>query len=150
MAATAKALGHPARLAILRRLAREGACACGALVQELPLAQSTVSQHLKELVEANLITAEAEGQSNRYRVHTGALALLEASLAELVAELRAQAACACGCGRVPCRCGEARPARAATKGRSIRSTEKRGVKKIDEAGHRKRNPRNIPDTRGRA
>jgi DNA-binding transcriptional ArsR family regulator len=56
-----KALAHPARIAILKLLARKNACICGDIVEELPLSQSTVSQHLKELKEAGLIKGEIEG-----------------------------------------------------------------------------------------
>jgi DNA-binding transcriptional ArsR family regulator len=56
-----KALGHPARVAILEVLINRQACICGDIVEELPLSQSTVSQHLKELKEAGLIKGEIEG-----------------------------------------------------------------------------------------
>jgi DNA-binding transcriptional ArsR family regulator len=56
-----KALGHPARVAILEVLIKRQACICGDIVEELPLSQSTVSQHLKELKEAGLIKGEIEG-----------------------------------------------------------------------------------------
>jgi DNA-binding transcriptional ArsR family regulator len=61
LARYAKALGHPARIAILKFLASKAACQCGDIVDELPLSQSTVSQHLKELKEAGLIKGEIEG-----------------------------------------------------------------------------------------
>jgi DNA-binding transcriptional ArsR family regulator len=61
LAKVAKALGHPARIAILNLLAKRQTCVCGDIVDELPLSQSTVSQHLKELKEAGLITGEIEG-----------------------------------------------------------------------------------------
>ncbi|HSU49343.1 MAG TPA: metalloregulator ArsR/SmtB family transcription factor [Segetibacter sp.] len=61
IAKMAKALAHPARIAILNLLAKRNACVCGDIVEELPLSQSTVSQHLKELKEAGLITGEIEG-----------------------------------------------------------------------------------------
>ena len=61
LAKYAKALGHPARIAILKFLARKATCQCGDIVEELPLSQSTVSQHLKELKEAGLIKGEIEG-----------------------------------------------------------------------------------------
>ena len=61
IAKIAKALAHPARIAILNLLAKRQACVCGDIVDELPLSQSTVSQHLKELKEAGLITGEIEG-----------------------------------------------------------------------------------------
>lgn len=57
----AKALSHPARVAILQFLIKKNACVCGDIVDELPLSQSTVSQHLKELKEAGLIKGEIEG-----------------------------------------------------------------------------------------
>jgi DNA-binding transcriptional ArsR family regulator len=56
-----KALGHPARMAILEVLIKKQACICGDIVDELPLSQSTVSQHLKELKEAGLIKGDIEG-----------------------------------------------------------------------------------------
>ena len=57
----AKAMAHPARVAILKLLAKKQACMCGDIVDELPLSQSTVSQHLKELKEAGLIKGDIEG-----------------------------------------------------------------------------------------
>lgn len=56
-----KAFGHPARIAILELLIKKQACICGDIVDELPLSQSTVSQHLKELKEAGLIKGDVEG-----------------------------------------------------------------------------------------
>lgn len=61
LAALAKAIGHPARVQILRLLVRLTSCVCGDIVDELPLAQSTVSQHLKVLKEAGLIRGEVDG-----------------------------------------------------------------------------------------
>ena len=61
LAKHAKALSHPARIAILRLLAKKQTCVCGELVDELPLSQSTISQHLKELKDAGLIKGEIEG-----------------------------------------------------------------------------------------
>jgi len=62
----AKALSHPARIAILKLLIKKQACICGDIVEELPLSQSTVSQHLKELKEAGLIKGEIEGSKVCY------------------------------------------------------------------------------------
>jgi len=62
----AKALGHPARVAILDHLMKVDACICGDIVDELPLAQPTISQHLKELKNAGLIKGEVEGNSICY------------------------------------------------------------------------------------
>lgn len=61
LAKYAKALAHPARIAIIRLLAKKQTCMCGHIVDELPLSQSTVSQHLKELKDAGLIRGEIEG-----------------------------------------------------------------------------------------
>ena len=66
IAAIAKVLGHPARIAILEYLMQQKTCICGDLVDELPLAQATVSQHLKELKNAGLIKGEIEGTSVCY------------------------------------------------------------------------------------
>ncbi|HUZ59697.1 MAG TPA: metalloregulator ArsR/SmtB family transcription factor [Hanamia sp.] len=57
----ARALSHPARVAILRLLIQKNACICGDIVDELPLSQSTVSQHLKELKAAGLIQGDIDG-----------------------------------------------------------------------------------------
>jgi DNA-binding transcriptional ArsR family regulator len=56
-----KALAHPARIAILELLIKKQACVCGDIVDDLPLSQSTVSQHLKELKQAGLIKGDIEG-----------------------------------------------------------------------------------------
>lgn len=69
LARLAKALGHPARVAILRRLLAQGECVCGEIVDGLPLAQATVSQHLKVLKEAGLITGEVDGPRVCYCVN---------------------------------------------------------------------------------
>jgi DNA-binding transcriptional ArsR family regulator len=61
VSAYAKALSHPARVAILKLLIKKQACICGDIVDELPLSQSTVSQHLKELKEAGLIQGDTDG-----------------------------------------------------------------------------------------
>ena len=66
LAAIAKALGHPARIAILQFLASRKVCICGDIVDELPLSQSTVSQHLKELKNVGLIKGDIEGPSVCY------------------------------------------------------------------------------------
>lgn len=62
----AKALAHPARIAILTTLAQKRECICGDLVVDLPLAQSTVSQHLKALKEIGLIKGTVDGPRSRY------------------------------------------------------------------------------------
>jgi ArsR family transcriptional regulator, arsenate/arsenite/antimonite-responsive transcriptional repressor len=62
----AKVLSHPARIAILKVLAQKGVCICGEIVEVLPLAQSTVSQHLKDMKAAGIITGEVEGTKSCY------------------------------------------------------------------------------------
>ena len=66
LATVAKALGHPARVAIIRLLAARATCTCGELVAELPLSQSTVSQHLKELKTAGLVESTTDGPCECY------------------------------------------------------------------------------------
>ncbi len=66
IATLVKALGHPARIAIIEYLLKVDACICGDIVNELPLAQPTVSQHLKELKTAGLIKGSIEGNSICY------------------------------------------------------------------------------------
>lgn len=62
----AKALSHPARIQILLEIARRNECICGEIVEVMPLAQSTVSQHLNELKKAGLIKGETEGAKSCY------------------------------------------------------------------------------------
>ena len=69
LAAFAKAMSHPARIAILKMLAQKNECICGEIVDVLPLAQSTVSQHLKELKHAGLITGETDGPRSCYCIN---------------------------------------------------------------------------------
>ncbi len=69
LAALAKALAHPARIAILKELAQRQSCICGEIVEVLPLAQSTVSQHLKELQLAGLIQGTVEGVKSCYCIN---------------------------------------------------------------------------------
>lgn len=66
LAQLAAALGHPARVAIVRYLKAKGSCICGEIVELLPLAQSTVSQHLKTLRQAGLIQGETDGPRSCY------------------------------------------------------------------------------------
>lgn len=78
IATMAKALGHPARVAIIEYLLKVDACICGDIVNELPLAQPTVSQHLKELKNAGLIKGEVEGNSICYCINEKSLEKLQA------------------------------------------------------------------------
>lgn len=69
MAELAKAFSHPARIAILQELIQQKTCICGDLVEVLPLSQSTVSQHLKELRAVGIITGEIEGPKTCYCIN---------------------------------------------------------------------------------
>jgi ArsR family transcriptional regulator len=81
LAALAKAIAHPARVQIIRILVRKTACVCGDLVEELPLAQSTVSQHLKVLKDAGLIRGEVDGPRVCYCIEPRALRRLKVLVA---------------------------------------------------------------------
>jgi len=83
LAALAKAVGHPARVQILRLLVRREACICGDIVDELPLAQSTVSQHLKVLKGAGIIRGEIDGPRTCYCVEPAVLRRLKALVGSL-------------------------------------------------------------------
>ena len=69
LAGMAKAIAHPARIAILQHLVKKNACVCGDLVEELGLAQATTSQHLKELKNAGIIQGNIEGVSVCYCIN---------------------------------------------------------------------------------
>ncbi len=84
LAALAKALGHPARVRILRILLARQACVCGQIVDELPLAQATVSQHLKVLRESGLVQGEIDGPRVCYCVNRERLELLGSLITELL------------------------------------------------------------------
>ncbi|MBL7726706.1 MAG: winged helix-turn-helix transcriptional regulator [Dinghuibacter sp.] len=88
LAAFAKALGHPARIAILQVLAKRNACICGEIVEVMPLAQSTVSQHLKELKEAGLVTGTIEGVKSCYCINWKLLESLKKSFDELFTQMK--------------------------------------------------------------
>lgn len=81
LAMLAKAIAHPARVRIVRVLVDRTACVCGDLVDELPLAQSTVSQHLKVLKEAGLIRGEVDGPRVCYCIEPRAVRRLRALVA---------------------------------------------------------------------
>jgi DNA-binding transcriptional ArsR family regulator len=69
LAAFANAISHPARVAILKEIAKKESCICGEIVKVLPLAQSTVSQHLKELLKAELIKGTIDGPKSCYCIN---------------------------------------------------------------------------------
>ena len=73
LAELARALSHPARLAILKHLAAQDSCICGDIVAELPLAQATVSQHLKVLREAGLVSVTKRGLTSCYCISPDAV-----------------------------------------------------------------------------
>ena len=83
LAEFAKAIGHPARVQILRILVRKSGCVCGDIVDELPLAQSTVSQHLKVLKECGLIRGDVDGPRVCYCIEPRALRRLKALIGSL-------------------------------------------------------------------
>ena len=80
-----KALGHPVRLAIVRALAERSCCCCGDVCSRLPLAQSTVSQHLKVLKEAGLISFRRDGVRSSYVLNPSAFAALNSDLKDILA-----------------------------------------------------------------
>ena len=79
LATWAKVLGHPARIAILQYVLKQRSCVCGSLVDELGLAQATISQHLRELKDAGLITGTVEGTSVCYCIEPKAWAKAQAA-----------------------------------------------------------------------
>ena len=83
----AKALAHPARIAILEHLLRKGTCVCGDIVDELPLSQSTVSQHLKAMKEAGLIRGDIEGTFTCYCLDAQTCSELRETIAKLFEKL---------------------------------------------------------------
>ena len=94
LAALARALGHPARVAIIRLLLGRDACFCGAIVEHLPLAQATVSQHLKVLRQAGLIRGEIEGPRVCYWADRAVLERAQALLGALLGGSDSQGGCA--------------------------------------------------------
>ena len=77
MASLFKALSHPARIAIVDYLLKVDSCICGDIVNELPLAQPTISQHLKELKNANIIKGTIEGTAICYCINPDTMAKIE-------------------------------------------------------------------------
>src|SRR5918994_5271751 len=79
----AKALAHPARISILQLLSQKQICVCGDIVEELPLSQSTVSQHLKELKKVGLIKGDIEGPSVCYCIDAKAWSKTKKALGDM-------------------------------------------------------------------
>lgn len=88
-----KAIAHPARIAILQQLIQANACICGDLVDELGLAQPTISQHLKELKNAGLIQGTIEGVSVCYCIEPKAWAELQQEVGRLFASYQDPGSC---------------------------------------------------------
>ena len=95
LAEAARVLSHPARLAILQTLAERGACVCGEVVDEIPLAQATVSQHIKALKDAGLVRGDVEGPRSCYCLNTAALRDLADSLSAFLDPLTSVVAADC-------------------------------------------------------
>jgi DNA-binding transcriptional ArsR family regulator len=89
MATFAKAMAHPARIAILRILANSEGCICGEIVEVMPLAQATVSQHLKELLNAGLIRGTVDGKKSCYCINWDTLKEFNNEFNMLFGELHA-------------------------------------------------------------
>lgn len=84
IATIAKALGHPARIAIIEYLMKVNECICGDIVNELPLAQPTVSQHLKELKNAGIIKGNIDGNSICYCIDEKTIEILNIYFSKIV------------------------------------------------------------------
>ncbi|MHA7773293.1 ArsR/SmtB family transcription factor [Roseibium sp. M-1] len=87
LAAIFRALGHPARLAIVKKLALKKQACCGEIVNHLPLAQSTVSQHLQVLKDAGLLTCDTRGRNCHYELNWEMIARAERSSQDFWARL---------------------------------------------------------------
>lgn len=83
----AKALSHPARIKILKVLTERNSCICGEIVEALPLSQSTVSQHLKELKRVGLIKGDIEGPRTCYCVNQDGLSQAKSMFSDLFSEI---------------------------------------------------------------
>jgi len=90
-----KALAHPARLAIINYLAETGTCITGDITEELPLSRTTVSQHLQELKDCNLIQGTVEGAKVNYCISAVGLEDIIKMLHELIAKLEKSKTCKC-------------------------------------------------------
>jgi ArsR family transcriptional regulator, arsenate/arsenite/antimonite-responsive transcriptional repressor len=95
LAEFAKAISHPARIAILKVLAQKNECICGEIVEVLPLAQSTVSQHLKELKNAGLIDGTLDGPRSCYCIHWKAFEKFSNDIGSLFLNLKTKNEKAC-------------------------------------------------------
>ena len=89
----AKAIAHPARIAILQQLVKTNACVCGGLVEELGLAQPTISQHLKELKNAGIIVGTVEGTSVCYCINPKIWKQYQQFFTEFFIEIKSEESC---------------------------------------------------------
>lgn len=90
IATIAKALGHPARVAIVEYLLQVNKCICGDIVNELPLAQPTISQHLKELKQAKIIKGEIEGNAICYCINAETIEIINLFCLNITNQLKAK------------------------------------------------------------
>lgn len=88
MASLFKALSHPARIAIVGYLLTVDTCICGDIVNELPLAQPTISQHLKELKNANIIKGTIEGTAICYCINPDTIEIIETYFGSINKQLK--------------------------------------------------------------
>lgn len=93
VAVIAKALGHPARVAIIEYLLKVDTCITGDIVNELPLAQPTISQHLKELKNAGLIKGTVEGNSVCYCIDENTFTVLKEYFSKIITTVTNQKCC---------------------------------------------------------
>ncbi|MCW3159883.1 ArsR/SmtB family transcription factor [Chryseobacterium oryctis] len=93
IAKIAKALGHPARIAIIEYLLKVNECICGDIVSELPLAQATISQHLKELKNAGLIKGNIEGNSICYCIDEKGFDAVNTYFSNILSTIKKQNCC---------------------------------------------------------
>jgi ArsR family transcriptional regulator len=95
LATLAKALGHPARIAILDYLLKVDTCICGDIVNELPLAQPTISQHLKELKNADLIKGNIDGNAICYCINEKTFEVLQTYVSNITDKIKIKKSTSC-------------------------------------------------------
>lgn len=93
LAQWAKALGHPARIAILKVLAEKKSCICGEIVDVLPLAQATVSQHLKALKEAGFVDGVVDGPRSCYCLNVKAFNRMGEAIKAFFNDIQTKSCC---------------------------------------------------------
>lgn len=93
LAVYAKAIAHPARVSILHFLSSKNDCVCGHIVDELPLSQSTVSQHLKELKQIGFIQGEIEGAKTCYCINDDEIEKAKKAIVQFFDEIKTRRRC---------------------------------------------------------